>query len=98
MFPVLFCMARTAGWLSHWKEQLKGETVPIFRPTQVYEGPEVRQYVPIHKRGTGIIPTEQWKEGSDGFSPYQTAVEAEERPTQATSVKHKRKDLPYSTY
>ncbi|RKO94525.1 citrate synthase-like protein, partial [Blyttiomyces helicus] len=33
-FPVLFCIARTAGWLAHWNEQLQNH-IPIFRPKQV---------------------------------------------------------------
>jgi hypothetical protein len=49
MFPVLFCIARTAGWLAHWREQL-GENVDVFRPKTVYEGYGAREYVPIHKR------------------------------------------------
>ncbi|KAI8899033.1 citrate synthase-like protein [Globomyces pollinis-pini] len=48
-FPVLFCLARTAGWLAHWKEQLKDQT-PIFRPKQVYVGKSKRAYVPMHQR------------------------------------------------
>jgi citrate synthase len=48
-FPVLFCIARTSGWLAHWKEQLKEKT-PIFRPRQIYNGIEHRKYVPMHER------------------------------------------------
>jgi citrate synthase len=33
-FPVLFCIARTTGWLAHWREQLL-EKSPIVRPLQV---------------------------------------------------------------
>jgi citrate synthase len=35
MFPVLFCIPRTAGWLAHWTEQLSDPSTSIFRPTQV---------------------------------------------------------------
>ncbi|KAL5034734.1 citrate (Si)-synthase [Batrachochytrium dendrobatidis JEL423] len=42
-FPVLFCIARTAGWLAHWREQLH-DRVPIFRPQQVDIGQEKRHY------------------------------------------------------
>jgi citrate synthase len=48
-FPVLFCIARTAGWLAHWKEQLE-ENVQIFRPQQVYVGHQQRDYIPMHQR------------------------------------------------
>ena len=49
MFPVLFCIARTVGWLAHWREQLH-DKIPIFRPQQVYQGSEHRPYVPIYQR------------------------------------------------
>jgi citrate synthase len=49
-FPALFAMARSAGWLAHWKEQLAANR--IFRPTQVYTGEAVREaYIPLSKRG-----------------------------------------------
>jgi hypothetical protein len=48
-FPVLFCIARTAGWLAHWREQVN-DPIPIFRPKQVSEE-TVRQYVPLANRG-----------------------------------------------
>ncbi|KAJ3321087.1 hypothetical protein HDV06_004645 [Boothiomyces sp. JEL0866] len=48
-FPVLFTLARTAGWLAHWKEQM-ADQIPIFRPRQVYVGEEKRDYVPMHQR------------------------------------------------
>jgi citrate synthase len=52
-FPVLFCIARTAGWLAHWKEQLEDKT-PIFNPQQVYVGDEKRSFVPMHQREQGV--------------------------------------------
>ncbi|KAJ3099155.1 hypothetical protein HDU96_010790 [Phlyctochytrium bullatum] len=48
-FPVLFAIARTAGWLAHWREQLH-ERTPIFRPAQAYDGIAPRTYVPIAER------------------------------------------------
>lgn len=43
MFPVIFALARSAGWLSHWREmQLMG--FRIGRPRQVYTGPSLRHY------------------------------------------------------
>ena len=47
-FTAIFAISRTAGWLAHWREQLKDNR--IFRPTQVYTGEPVRNYVPIKDR------------------------------------------------
>jgi len=47
-FTALFAMARSAGWLAHWREQLVDNR--IFRPTQVYTGRERRNYAPIEQR------------------------------------------------
>lgn len=48
-FTSMFAIARTAGWLAHWREQVKENR--IFRPTQIYEGYEPRDYMPIEGRG-----------------------------------------------
>ena len=48
-FTSIFAMARVAGWLAHWIEQLKDNK--IYRPDQIYEGEHNRQYVPVGKRG-----------------------------------------------
>jgi len=53
LFTPIFAIARVAGWLAHWKEQL-GEN-RIFRPTQIYTGDHDVTYVPIHER-TSQIP------------------------------------------
>ncbi|WP_297527628.1 citrate synthase [Thiohalobacter sp.] len=47
-FTSIFAVARCAGWLAHWREQLKDNR--IFRPTQVYTGEQERDYVPIDQR------------------------------------------------
>ncbi len=47
-FTCLFAVARSAGWLAHWREQLGDNR--IFRPTQVYTGSTGRTYVPIDQR------------------------------------------------
>ncbi|MGD8937522.1 MAG: citrate synthase, partial [Thiogranum sp.] len=47
-FTSVFAIARAAGWLAHWREQLGDNR--IFRPTQVYTGEGVREYIPIDKR------------------------------------------------
>ena len=51
LFPVLFAVARTSGWLAQWKEMLDDEEQKIWRPRQVYTGTEMRDYVPLDKRG-----------------------------------------------
>jgi citrate synthase len=50
MFPVLFAIPRTVGWLAQWLEMLEDKEQKIARPRQVYTGPEVRDYVPLEKR------------------------------------------------
>ncbi len=50
MFPVLFAIPRTAGWLAHWVEMLDQDS-KIARPRQIYGGSEPRTYVPVHERG-----------------------------------------------
>jgi citrate synthase len=47
-FTSLFAIARCAGWLAHWREQLGDNR--IFRPTQVYTGEAARAYVSIDQR------------------------------------------------
>jgi citrate synthase len=49
MFPVLFAIPRTAGWLAHWQEMLDHNS-RIARPRQLYTGSEVRDYVPMEDR------------------------------------------------
>ena len=50
MFPVLFAIGRTPGWLAQWQEMLLDKEQKIARPRQVYVGPPMRAYVPIEKR------------------------------------------------
>ncbi|MEB3232883.1 MAG: citrate synthase [Leptolyngbyaceae bacterium] len=50
LFTPVFAIARVAGWLAHWKEQLNENR--IFRPTQIYTGDHERIYVPLEKRAT----------------------------------------------
>lgn len=47
-FTPVFAMARVAGWLAHWLEQLKENK--LFRPDQIYAGEHNRPYVPIEQR------------------------------------------------
>ncbi|MCS6946863.1 MAG: citrate (Si)-synthase, partial [Steroidobacteraceae bacterium] len=50
MFTVMFAIARTAGWVSHWQEMIADPGMKIGRPRQLYTGPVQRDYVPIDKR------------------------------------------------
>jgi citrate synthase len=50
MFPVLFAIGRTPGWLAQWQEMLTDKEQKIARPRQVYTGPEQRSYVALEKR------------------------------------------------
>ncbi|KAA2285316.1 citrate synthase [Arenimonas fontis] len=50
MFTVMFAIARTAGWVSHWLEQQTDPEAKIGRPRQVYTGAASRDYVPMDKR------------------------------------------------
>jgi len=50
MFPVLFAIPRTAGWIAQWEEMLLDPEQKIARPRQIYTGPASREYVPREKR------------------------------------------------
>ena len=50
MFPVLFAIPRTAGWLAQWQEMLADPEQKIARPRQIYTGPAARDFVPIGRR------------------------------------------------
>ncbi|MFO7260685.1 MAG: citrate/2-methylcitrate synthase, partial [bacterium] len=50
MFPVLFAIPRTAGWLAQWQEMLTDPEQRIARPRQIYTGPDARDYVPLSER------------------------------------------------
>jgi citrate synthase len=50
MFPVLFAIPRTAGWIAQWEEMLTDGEQKIARPRQIYVGPPKRDYVSRDKR------------------------------------------------
>jgi citrate synthase len=50
MFPVLFAVPRTAGWIAQWEEMLLDPEQKIARPRQLYEGAPRRDYVPRPQR------------------------------------------------
>jgi citrate synthase len=51
MFPVLFAIPRTSGWISQWEEMLLDAEQKIARPRQVYLGHSLRNYTPLDRRG-----------------------------------------------
>ncbi len=50
MFPVLFAIPRTAGWIAQWREMVEDPEQKIARPRQLYNGPQRREYKSIDKR------------------------------------------------
>jgi citrate synthase len=48
LFTPIFAIARVAGWLAHWLEQLHGNR--IYRPEQIYVGKREAEYVPMAQR------------------------------------------------
>ncbi len=53
MFPVLFAIPRTSGWLAQWAEMLGDDEQKIARPRQIYTGYDKRSYVPLEQRRDG---------------------------------------------
>lgn len=50
MFTVIFALARTVGWISHWNEMIGEKDMKIGRPRQLYTGSPRRDYLDITKR------------------------------------------------
>ena len=50
MFPVLFAIPRTSGWIAQWEEMLLDREQKISRPRQVYIGADQRSYATAAKR------------------------------------------------
>lgn len=50
MFPALFALGRSIGWISQWKEMIESPTQRIDRPRQRYTGAPVRSFVPLDQR------------------------------------------------
>jgi citrate synthase len=50
MFPVMFAIPRTSGWLAQWVEMLEDPDQKIARPRQIYLGQRTREYVPVEQR------------------------------------------------
>jgi citrate synthase len=50
MFPVMFAIGRTSGWIAQWLELVQDREQKISRPRQLYIGERGRNYIPIDKR------------------------------------------------
>jgi citrate synthase len=50
MFPVLFAIPRTVGWIAQWEEMILDPDQKIARPKQVYIGSSRRDYIPLESR------------------------------------------------
>ena len=50
MFPVMFAIPRTSGWLAQWVEMLEDPDQKIARPRQIYLGARTRDYIPLSER------------------------------------------------
>jgi citrate synthase len=51
MFPVMFAIGRTSGWIAQWLEMVQDGEQKIARPRQIYTGERDRDYVPLDRRG-----------------------------------------------
>ncbi|HET9883760.1 MAG TPA: citrate synthase [Candidatus Binatia bacterium] len=50
MFPVLFAIPRTSGWIAQWEEMLTDPDQKLARPKQVYLGADKRDYLAMDRR------------------------------------------------
>ena len=50
MYTVVFAVARTVGWVAHWKEMIEDPFRKISRPRQLYSGYKTRKYIDLDKR------------------------------------------------
>ena len=57
MFPVLFAIPRTSGWVAQWEEMLLDAEQKISRPRQLYLGEDKRSYAAMEQRETGAGKT-----------------------------------------
>jgi citrate synthase len=51
MFPVMFALARSAGWIAQWLEMVKDPEQTSVRPRQLYTGEFDRAWLPVARRG-----------------------------------------------
>jgi citrate synthase len=50
MFPVMFAIGRTSGWIAQWLEMIQDSEQKIARPRQIYTGERERTYVQVGDR------------------------------------------------
>jgi citrate synthase len=50
MLTVMFTIGRLPGWIAHWKETVENEANKIWRPRQIYTGPNRREFIALDKR------------------------------------------------
>jgi citrate synthase len=58
MFPVMFAIPRTSGWLAQWEEMLLDKDQKIARPRQIYTGYDERKFVAMKDRTAPVPPPE----------------------------------------
>ena len=58
MFPVMFAIPRTAGWLAQWLEGVQDPEQKIARPRQIYAGANERDFVAIEDRRREAVPAQ----------------------------------------
>jgi citrate synthase len=58
MFPVMFAIPRTSGWLAQWEEMLLDKDQKIARPRQIYTGYDERKFVAMNDRPLAVPPPE----------------------------------------
>src|SRR5204863_5565588 len=51
MFPVMFAIGRTSGWIAQWLEMVNDSEQKIARPRQIYTGERDREFVSLEQRG-----------------------------------------------
>jgi citrate synthase len=52
MFPVMFAIGRTSGWIAQWREMIDDKEQKIARPRQIYTGARELEYMPMHERAS----------------------------------------------
>lgn len=60
MFPVLFAIGRTPGWIAQWIEHVKDPEQKIARPRQIFEGEWLRSWVPVEQRPNNHLDEEKF--------------------------------------
>ena len=50
MFTVIFAIGRMPGWIANWREVVEASDSRIYRPRQIYQGPNLNHYVPLNER------------------------------------------------